>query len=100
MEDMDVLVVHPLHRRTASPPPQDRLPSTAGPPPLHRRTASPPPQDRLPSPSFVHQEETKGACRMRSKRLARLVVASLTLALMIVFAPYAHASPAGAPGDN
>ena len=37
---------------------------------------------------------------MRSKRLARLVVASLTLALMIVFAPYAHASPAGAPGDN
>ena len=39
---------------------------------------------------------------MRSKRLAHLVVASLTLTMMIVFAPYAHASPGGAgvPNDN
>lgn len=39
---------------------------------------------------------------MRGKRLAHLVVASLSLALMIVFAPYAHASPAGAgvPGKQ
>ena len=39
---------------------------------------------------------------MRSKRLGRLMVASLTLAMLIVLAPRAYASPAGAgvPNDN
>src|SRR6476661_737677 len=97
VEYVDVLGVHPLtagpHPLTAGPHPLTAGPHplTAGPHPLpagpHPLTAGPHPPRRRTG------KVTKGARGMHSKRLAQWVVASLSLALMIVFAPYAHASP-------